>query len=266
MSYVTWLILIWTLLLFLDYTFAQFLCLCLEYNMTLSSSQKSSKYIFFIAYLYLSFMLADQVLMYRMVEVAGFSSLTAGVFLMPLYYFTGDMIAEVYGFKMARLLVYLVTICSIIFAALVTILNLLPIPQDWLHQPNYDYVFGRLMRSSIGGLFAVLIGSYINAYIISKLKIIVKGRFFIIRSITSSALAEAIQMVIGCLLLFAGVIPMESLWKLMVELYVWQISLGAIIATIGSVVVRKLKQIEGEPFEQSITFNPFKDHDTKMAS
>lgn len=152
----------------------------------------ANKYLLFIAYLYLAFMLADQVLMYRMVQIGHFSSLTAGVFLMPLYYFTGDMIAEVYGFKIARTLVYLVSICSIIFAALISGLNTLPIPGDWLHRSDYDYVFGRLMRSSIGGLFAVLCGSYINAYLISKLRIMIKGRFFIIRSITSSAIGEAI--------------------------------------------------------------------------
>lgn len=228
--------------------------------MAINRPKKISSYLFFIAYLYLSFMLADQVLMYRMVQVANFSSLTAGVFLMPLYYFTGDMIAEVYGFKMARTLVYLVTICSIIFAVVVSLLNTLPIPTDWLHQPDYDYVFGRLIRSSIGGLFAVLIGSYINAYTISKLKVMIKGRFFAIRSITSSAIGEAIQMIIGCLLLFAGVIPMASLWKLMIELYIWQISLGAIVATVGSIFVRKLKRIEGEPLDQQIVFNPFKEN------
>ena len=45
----------------------------------------------------------------------------------------------------------------------------------------------------------------------------------------------------------------------MVELYIWQISLGAIVATIGSIFVRKLKRIEGEPLDQQIVFNPFKE-------
>lgn len=224
-----------------------------------NEKHSTNKWLFFIAYMYLAFMLADQVLMYRMVQVGVFSSLTAGVFLMPLYYFTGDMIAEVYGFKIARNLVYLVTVCSIIFAIVVSVLNNLPIPEGWSHQIEYDYVFGHIMRSSIGGLFAVLIGSYFNTYLIAKLKVIIKGRFFIIRSITSSAIGEAIQMVIGCLLLFVGVVPLDQLWKLMVELYIWQITLGAIIATIGSVFVRKLKQIEGTRLDQQVTFNPFKD-------
>ncbi|MGV3740219.1 MAG: queuosine precursor transporter [Gammaproteobacteria bacterium] len=227
--------------------------------MSVNESKTPNKYLFFIAYLYLAFMLADQVLMYRMVQIGQFSSLTAGVFLMPLYYFTGDMLAEVYGFRIARNLVYLVSICSIIFAVIISVLNTLPIPNDWLHRADYDYVFGRLMRSSIGGLFAVLSGSYINAYLISKLKVMIKGRFFIIRSVTSSALGEAVQMVIGCLLLFTGVIPWENLWKLMLELYIWQISLGALVATIGSILVRKLKQTEGEPLEQQVIFNPFKE-------
>lgn len=221
-------------------------------------SEKSSQWFFFIAYMYLTCMIADQVLMYRMVKVGIFSSLTAGVFLMPLYYFFGDMLSEIYGFKIARKLVYLVSICSIIFAALVSMLNALPVPQDWTHLADYNHVLGRLMRSSIGGLFAVLVGSYINAYLISRLKIMVKGRFFVIRSITSSAIGEAIQMVIGCLILFVGVVPFSELWKLMLELYIWQISLGAIVATLGSLFVQKLKKIEGEQFHQEVTFNPFR--------
>jgi uncharacterized integral membrane protein (TIGR00697 family) len=225
-----------------------------------NNQKSSSKWFFFMAYMYLVFMLADQVLMYRMVQVGVFSSLTAGVFLMPLYYFTGDMVAEIYGFRVARNLVYLVIVCSIIFAVIVSILNALPTPQDWTHQAEYDYVFGRLLRSSIGGLFAVLVGSYFNTYIISKLKLMIKGRFFIFRSITSSAIGEAVQMVIGCLLLFVGVVPLEQLWRLMVELYIWQISLGAIVATCFSGFVQKLKQIEGESCDQEINFNPFKQY------
>jgi uncharacterized integral membrane protein (TIGR00697 family) len=215
------------------------------------------RYIHYAILFFAMFMLADQVMMYRLTQI-GPLTLTAGVFLMPLYYFTGDLIAEVYGFKVAKQAVLAILICCIVFASLVTLLNYLPTPVDWKYKQSYDYVLGHIIRSTILGIgVAVFVGSYINAYIISKLKVIANGRIFILRSIASSAIGELIQMVLGCFLLFTGVFPLNQILHLIISSYMWQVALGAIVSTGGSLLVRLLKHVEGTTYDSVIHFNPF---------
>lgn len=219
---------------------------------------KSPKLFHFFVMLYATFMLADQVMMYRVVQAGPFY-LTAGVFIMPLYYFTGDLIAEIYGYHVSRRVIWSMVICSILFAVLITILNMLPVPADWHHRAAYVTVLGRLLRSTIGGVaIAVVSGSYFNAYVISKLKILVRGKLFMARSIGSSAIGEAIQMILGCLLLFTGVMPFNKVVILMLELYVFQVGIGFLISGPGALFVNFLKKFEGDVYDHTVSFNPFK--------
>ena len=133
----------------------------------------------------------------------------------------------------------------------------LPVPIGWDHAQDYENVLGRGVRTSIFGNMAVLVGSYLNAYIISKLKILTRGRNFILRSIGSSAVGELIQTVVGCLLVYTGVFPFHTILKLMIDLYVVQITLGVIISSVGSILVRILKHVEGDYYDTVVNFNPF---------
>ena len=220
--------------------------------------RKHYKFLLLMAMLYMSFMLADQVMMYRFVQVGPFF-LTAGVFIMPLYYFFGDLITEVYGYQISKQLIWGMVICCIVFAGLIAILNDLPVPLWWHGRIDYTTVLGRLLRSSIGGAaVAVVAGSFVNAYIISKWKILVKGKYFVLRSIGSSAFGEAVQMVLGCLLIFLGTMPLRKLMILMVELYVVQIGLAMVIACVGTYFVNALKITEGiNTYDNGVNFNPF---------
>lgn len=215
------------------------------------------RYLHYAVLFFAMFMLADQVMMYRLTQIGPFT-LTAGVFLMPLYYFTGDLIAEVYGFKVAKQMVLAILICCTIFAGLITLLNYLPPPTNWKYKQDYDHVLGHILRSTTLGIgIAVLSGSYMNAYIISKLKIMANGRMFILRSIASSAIGELVQMILGCLLLFTGVFSFNQILQLIICLYVWQVGLGAMVSMVGSLLVRRLKLIEGTAQDYAVQFNPF---------
>ncbi len=218
---------------------------------------RNPKYLHYAVLFFAMFMLGDQVLMYRLTQVGPFN-FTAGVFLMPLYYFTSDLIAEVYGFQIAKRMIVAVLICCIVFALLMTALIHLPIPTGWDHAQDYNYVLGNIIRSTVLGIgVAVFIGSYVNAYIISKLKILTNGRIFILRCIGASAVGELIQNIIGCLLLFTGVFPFHVVRQLIIDLYVIQVVLGVVVASIGSILVRILKRVEGDFHDTSVDFNPF---------
>ncbi len=217
------------------------------------------KYLHYAVLFLVIFSIADQVVMYRLTQIGPFS-ITAGVYLMPLYYFTADLIAEVYGFQVAKQMIIAVIICSIFFALLIAVLIHLPVPIGWEHAQDYYNVLGHGIRSSILGNFGVLVGSYLNAYIISKLKILTRGQIFILRSLGASAVGELIQNILGCLLLFVGVFPFHVVLDLMINLYVVQIVFGLVVTCIGSIFVRLLKRAEGDFNDVTVDFNPFARH------
>lgn len=213
----------------------------------------------FSVMLFVTLRLADQVMLYRQVNLFGFT-LTAGVFIMPFYYYMCDVIAELFGYKAAKRAVYYVLCCSLIFALLVTVLNQLPSPQNWKFANEYSDVLGHLLRSNLAAFIIVPLSSLLNAKIITKWKAITQGKYFWLRSLGSSGLAEAIQIIIGCLLLYTGVMPFKEVLSLIVLLYIVQIGCGVIIATPGLFIVNILKKAlkDGQPHAVA---NPFKKGD-----
>lgn len=198
-----------------------------------------------LAMLLVTLRLADQILLYRQVEMFGFI-VTAGAFVMPLYYYIGDTIAELFGYKMAKKAIYAVLFCGLLFSVLITGLNMLPAPTDWTLLSEYKDVFGHLLRSNIAAFIIIPITSLLNAKIITKLKDRVKGKYFWLRSLVASAIAEGVQIILSSLLLYIGVVPFHKILMFMLGVYTLQIVCGIMIASFGSYIVSTLKRILGD--------------------
>ncbi len=78
---------------------------------SISGEKQQYKYISIIQMLYVTALLATVVLTYKMVAFGPLLE-PGGVFIFPLTYFFGDVIAEVYGYKLSRQLVWNGLICE----------------------------------------------------------------------------------------------------------------------------------------------------------
>ena len=212
-----------------------------------------------LAMLYTAVALADLVLVYRMTTL-GTLTITAGIYIMPLYYFLEDMIAELYGYERVRQVIWTVQISALIFSIIVTLADKLPIPANWQHVHAYNVVFGHVFRTVAGGgLIAMLGGAFMNGYILSKWKIITHGKLFFIRSIGSSAIGQLFQTAAGCILLYLGVLPFKTILAMIIPLYLIQLVGCMLITTPGAILVALFKKLEGgDVFDYSTNFNPFK--------
>ncbi len=217
------------------------------------------KYFVLIAMIFTTISLCDVVMIYRTVQLGSFL-FTAGSFTMPFYYFLTDVIAEVYGYKYARQATWMMFICCLIFSLVITLLLKLPLPATTYQVADYQKAFGHLFRVVIGGtLITVLTATFVNSYIISKWKILIRGRYFWMRSLGASAIGEAVEVVTECLFLYGGIIPFHEVIALILPTYMMHIIIGMIILIPGTPFVKFLKTIEGvDPFDKGISFNPFK--------
>ncbi len=147
---------------------------------------------------------------------------------------------------------------NIIFSGLISILLYLPSPVDWKLQSSFSVVFNNITYNSIMHAIAAPLSYFINAYLISKWKIMLNGRYFGLRSILASLIGEFIFSVMMVAFIWHKNNYISSMLSLMFATYftkfIWAI-LGAYPA---SIIVYYLKKSEGvDIYDNYINFNPF---------
>ena len=129
-------------------------------------------------------LIAANLLETKVIQVFGLS-LTAGVLVFPVSYIINDCIAEVWGFKKARLIIWSGFLMNFFVVTLGLIAVQLPAAPFWDGEAHFNFVFGMAPRIVVASLSAFLVGSFLNAYVMSKMKIASAGRNFSLRAVAS---------------------------------------------------------------------------------
>ena len=108
----------------------------------------------------------------------------------PVSYIIGDVLTEVYGFRVARGVIWLGFGCNALMALLFWIGGLIPAEVFWINQGAYDTILGQVRWVIVGSFAAYLVGEFSNSMSLSSLKIATKGRFLWLRTITSTVVGQ----------------------------------------------------------------------------
>ena len=76
-------------------------------------------------------------------------------------------------------------------------------------------MFGLAPRIAVASFLAFLVGSFINAYVMSRMKLRSRGRHFSVRAIVSTLFGEGADSLIFFPLAFGGLMPLTELVRLM---------------------------------------------------
>jgi queuosine precursor transporter len=223
-----------------------------------ASSPKYFQYYTYIATLYVVSQLITSVLAYRLIAFGSYME-PGGIIIFPLSYFLGDVIAEVYGYKLARQAIWSAFMCLSLYSIIVSVVIHMPHPADWHNQENFISVLGMSTRAAIATIIGVTSGAFLNAYIISKWKILAHGRYFWFRSLVANATGELIVTCIIASTLFIGILPASHMFAMMVHMYIFKMIYGIIIVFPIWILVRFLKKSEGvDAYDYHTNFNIFK--------
>jgi uncharacterized integral membrane protein (TIGR00697 family) len=149
-----------------------------------------------------------------------------GTLLFPLVYVLGDVLTEVYGFKITKRVIW-TGFAAMILAALVFLtLGILPSESFWEAETGgnmaYNAILGGMSSGGIvlASLTAYLAGEFSNAKILSKIKVKMKGRMLWVRTIGSTLIGELLDTLIFVLIATAtGVFPWGIFWSLVLTNY-----------------------------------------------
>jgi hypothetical protein len=209
--------------------------------------------ILFAACLLVSNILASKIMM------VGPWSAPAGVLVFPLAYIINDVIAEVWGYRKARLIIWAgfgVNLLAVLFFSL----GILATPAPFFgSQEAFATVLGNTPRIVAASLLAYLVGSFLNAYIMSRFKVLTRGKGFSIRAIVSTLLGEGADSLIFITVAFAGVFPAGVLFTMVLTQAIIKTVYEIAVLPLTIRVVQKVKKLEGEDvFDVSVSYNPFK--------
>ncbi len=209
--------------------------------------------ILFAACLLVSNILASKIMM------VGPWSAPAGVLVFPLAYIINDVIAEVWGYRKARLIIWAgfgVNLLAVLFFSL----GILATPAPFYgSQEAFSTVLGNTPRIVAASLLAYLVGSFLNAYIMSRFKVLTRGKGFSIRAVVSTLVGEGADSLIFITVAFAGIFPAGVLFTMVLTQAIIKTVYEIAVLPLTVWVVQKVKKLEGEDvFDVEVSYNPFK--------
>lgn len=186
-------------------------------------------------------------------------AVTAGLIVFPVSYIINDCIAEVWGFRKARLIIWMGFLMNFFVVALGQLAIAIPAAPFWEGEEAFDFVFGMAPRIAAASLMAFLVGSFINAYVMSRMKVASQGRHFSARAILSTVAGESADSLIFFPLAFGGLMPVNELVKMMVVQVVLKTAYEVVILPVTIRVVNYIKRVDdSDVYDEHISYNVLK--------
>ena len=189
-------------------------------------------------------LVAANLLETKVVQLGGITA-TAGLIVFPISYIINDCIAEVWGFRKARLIIWSGFASNFLVIAFGQLAVSLPAAPFWEGEAGFNFVFGMAPRIAIASLIAFLVGSFLNAYVMSRMKIHSEGKHFSMRAVLSTLIGESADSLLFFPIAFAGLIPAEELWLMIGTQATLKSLYEVVILPVTIRIVRYIKKVDG---------------------
>lgn len=189
----------------------------------------------------------------------GFVNITGGLLVFPVSYIINDCVCEVWGYRKARLLIWTGFAMNFIFVMFGALADFIPGAPYWDNEDGFHAVFGLAPRIAAASFVAFLAGSFINAYVMSRMKLSSGGRHFSVRAVVSTIFGETADSLIFFPLALWGVIPVSEMPSLIVSQVVLKTLYEIMVLPVTIRVVRKTKEFEDtDVYDEGISYNIWK--------
>lgn len=186
-------------------------------------------------------------------------NITGGLLVFPVSYIINDCVCEVWGYRRARLLIWIGFAMNFLFVAFGALADAIPGAPYWTNDEGFHAVFGLAPRVAAASFIAFLVGSFVNAYVMSRMKISSQGRNFSARAILSTVYGETADSLIFFPLALSGVVPMSEMPSLIISQVVLKTVYEILVLPMTIRVVKFTKQHEGEDvYDNDINYNVFR--------
>ena len=188
----------------------------------------------------------------------GFVNLTAGVIVFPVSYILNDVVCEVWGYQRTRMLIWMGFAMNFFFVVMGAIADWIPGAPYWHGDEGFHQIFGLAPRIAMASFIAFIAGSFVNAFVMSKMKISSEGMHFSSRAILSTVFGESVDSIIFFPLALGEVVPWEEMPSLMISQVALKTLYEIVALPITIRVVKFTKKHDHEDvYDNDINYNIF---------
>ena len=220
--------------------------------------QKISVLFMFYSVLFCVCLITANVLETKQISL-GPANMTAGLIVFPVSYIINDVVCEAWGYSRTRLLIWLGFAMNFMFVLFGAVADWIPGAPYWDGEEGFHQIFGLAPRIAGASFLAFLAGSFINAYVMSKMKLSSDGKNFSYRAVMSTVFGELTDSIIFFPLALGGVIPWEEMPSLVITQVTLKTLYEIIVLPVTIRVVNFTKKHDHEDvFDNNIAYNIFK--------
>jgi queuosine precursor transporter len=212
-----------------------------------------------ISMIYLSIMLANAILTHRYIGNDVFFIL-GGTLTSPFIFILDDIIAEIYGYKATQYIILFGYMAQTLFILICQAVIAAPYPSFFKQEAAYVSILGgSLLWVDITGFASYIIANLVNSYILTRWKILLKGRRFWLRSIGSSLFSEALYSFLAIFMMELQSMPLHHIIKVVLISYSIKALYSAVFAGPANLLVNYIKKTTGvDVYDFPKKFTPFK--------
>lgn len=192
----------------------------------------------------------------------GHIAFTGADLIFPLTYVLGDVLTEVYGFVRSRMVIWTGLGANILMSLALFGVGSLPGAQEWLDaggQQAWDMLLGLTPRIALASLTAYLVGEFVNAYVLARLKVRTQGRFLWLRTISSTLVGQGVDTLIFFPLAYGGTWSWGLIGEIMLVAYVVKVGVDVCFTPVTYAAVALIKRVTGmDVYDYNLSFNPFR--------
>jgi queuosine precursor transporter len=226
--------------------------------LSMSPVTKTTKYYDIILASFVGFLLISNICAVKIIDLNGFLT-DGGALLFPLTYIFGDILTEVYGYKYARRAIWtafgVMAIASLTFLAV----GAAPAGADWGLQDSWNNILGFVPRIVIASLIAFLIGQFMNAFVLAKLKAKYGKNRMWMRLIGSTIVGELFDTAVFTLVAFtaSGFMSGADMFKFIIQGWIFKTVVEIVMLPVTYRVIAFLKRAEHQDaLDTKTNFNP----------
>lgn len=184
--------------------------------------------------------------------------LTGDLLIFPVSYIINDCISEVYGYGKARFAIWLSFCTNLLFVLFAQLVVALPGADFWEGGEHFNYIFKMEIWVAIASLLAFLVGSTVNAAVMSRMKVVDKGNRFWLRAVTSSIAGDLCDSLVFMPIVFWSV-GLGRLCLMIVCQVLVKVLYEVVLLPVTQKVVERIKKIDAtDVYDDGISYNPFR--------
>ena len=207
-------------------------------------------------------LIASNLLSTKVLKIGDFTTISGGMLVFPISYIVNDCIVEVWGYKKTRMVIWIGFAANFFVFSLAQLVAFWPSPDFWDGESSFNFIFGLAPRIALASVSAFFVGSFLNAYVMSKLKIYHKGKYFSFRAIASTLVGETADSAIFFPIAFAGIVSTKDLLSMSVTETLLKSSYEVVVLPITIALVKYLKRAENtDIYDHNISYNLLKVRD-----